>query len=142
MEGARGDDCSGSSGVSCTCSEIFRSCVLDTGMSRRPSYSPSVPPLERQDVVSEIVSILRRAVGQKRCRVYLFGSRATGHASAGSDFDIAISSEEEIDTELSIARELLESSNIPYKVDLINLRMAPERLVESIRTEGVLLWTN
>lgn len=82
------------------------------------------PRSAQEMVLPRIVSILVRTLGQRRCEVYLFGSRASGEASTASDFDIGVSADEEIGRELSIAREMFESSNIPYMIDLVGLRNA------------------
>ncbi len=69
-------------------------------------------------------------------RIYLFGSRARGSASEYSDYDIAIDSDTPIHKELCRIKTLIEDSNIPYKVDLIDLSQAPY-LAEKLRKEGV-----
>ncbi|MBI4468368.1 MAG: nucleotidyltransferase domain-containing protein [Acidobacteria bacterium] len=98
--------------------------------------------VDRDRYLREILSILTRHLREKRCQVYWFGSRAAGSAREGSDYDIAVASGEEIERELSLAREALELSNIPYTVDLVDLRMTSEKLAQHILTEGVLLWSN
>lgn len=51
------------------------------------------------------------------CKVYLFGSRATGRC-----------------------REMLEDSDIPFTVDLVDLSAASREFVEKVQREGMLLW--
>ena len=92
--------------------------------------------------LSEIVSIVRDALPDTRYRLYLFGSRATGRATEASDFDIAVRAEVPIDRGLSVARERLEASTIPLKVDLVDLTMAGDTLIREVEGEGILLWTN
>ena len=87
-------------------------------------------------------AILIRALQGKSCAVYLFGSRATGAASAVSDFDIAVLADEDVRRELSLAREMLEESNIPFKFDLVDLRLASPAFREAVLNQGVLLWKN
>jgi predicted nucleotidyltransferase len=57
------------------------------------------------------------------CKMFLFGSRATGDHGDASDFDIGVLASRNIDRELSLARELMEASNIPFTVDLVDLSM-------------------
>lgn len=92
--------------------------------------------------LAQIKTILRRALGAKRYAVYLFGSRATGSARPASDYDIAVSADEDISRELSVARGWLEDSNIPVKVDVVDLRLAAQSFRLAAQTQGVLLWRN
>jgi len=68
--------------------------------------------------------------------IYLFGSRARGEDSYNSDIDIAIDSKKSISKELSLVRYKIEESNIPFKVDLIELSKAPY-LKDIIEKEGI-----
>lgn len=92
--------------------------------------------------LEEILKILASNLGGKQCEVYLFGSRAEGQARQGSDYDIAVSSPDEIGRELSLAKEAQELSNVPCTVDLVDLRMTSKKLAHHIRTAGVLLWNS
>lgn len=69
-------------------------------------------------------------------KVYLFGSRARGTASEFSDVDIAIESDAPLDEPLTLAREAIENSLIPYKVDLVDLSKTPY-LKTVIQREGI-----
>jgi predicted nucleotidyltransferase len=65
-------------------------------------------------------TVLNRLKGEP-ATVILFGSRARGDGSAGSDVDVGIIPKGMIDKgKLSLLREELENSNIPYKVELVN----------------------
>ena len=92
--------------------------------------------------LSEIVSILRQALPETRYRLYLFGSRATRRAAEASDVDIGVRAHAPIERELSLAREKIESSNVPLHVDLIDLTTAAETLIHEVESEGIVLWTN
>ncbi len=74
------------------------------------------------------------------CKVYLFGSRATGRYREESDFDIGVLAPRDISRELSIAREMLEDSDIPFTVDLVDLSATSLEFVEKVQREGILLW--
>jgi len=74
--------------------------------------------------------------------LYLFGSRATDAYHETSDFDIGVLAEEDVRRELSLAREILEQSNIPLSVDLVDLGTAPKAFKQTVLTKGILLWTN
>jgi predicted nucleotidyltransferase len=78
----------------------------------------------------------------KSCTAYLFGSRAAGTARPASDFDIAVLANEDISHELSLARDMLEESNIPFKVDLVDLQRVAPAFKHAAQAQGVLLWKN
>jgi len=92
--------------------------------------------------LSETISILSHMFQGKHCRIYLFGSRAIGDDTETSDFDIAVLASESVSRELSIAREMIEASNIPFAVDLVDLSGASETLVRRVQEKGILLWSN
>lgn len=68
-------------------------------------------------------------------RVYLFGSWARGTQHRGSDVDIAIDGGNP--GRIGALRELLEESTIPYRVDVVDMRLASESLREQIRKDGI-----
>ena len=70
-------------------------------------------------------------------KIYLFGSRAKGNASPYSDYDIAIESNTSLRKKLSEIKSIVEESQIPYKVDLIDLSKAPY-LKKIVQDEGIL----
>ena len=92
--------------------------------------------------LAQITSILSQVFKDKKCRVYLFGSRAVGDYTETSDFDIAVQASWSISRELSIAREMLELHNIPFIVELIDLSGASEKFVRKVREQGILIWNN
>jgi len=69
-------------------------------------------------------------------KIYLFGSRARGDASAHSDYDIAIEGDRSVKTKIIEINSLVEESQIPYKIDLIDLSRAPY-LKDIIHQEGI-----
>jgi len=74
-----------------------------------------------------------------KAKIYLFGSRARGDNSFYSDFDIALESDEDLGGKIAEFKYFLEESNIPYKVDIVELKKAPY-LKEVIEKEGI-LWS-
>ncbi len=100
-------------------------------MSKRSPHNPSL---------AQIKAILGPLFGD--CRVYLFGSRATGSYKDASDFDIGVLAARDISRELSLARERLEDSNIPFTVDLVDLSATSEEFARRVQEEGILLWKN
>ncbi len=56
-------------------------------------------------------------------RVWVFGSRAVGAARRYSDLDLALEGESPIDADvMGNLAEALSASDLPYKVDVIDLR--------------------
>lgn len=78
------------------------------------------------------------ALGEHDAAVWLFGSCARGEPKQHSDIDIAILPRDELSAgffgELSAE---IEESDIPYDVDLVDLRHADERLRQAVRREGI-----
>ena len=74
--------------------------------------------------------------------VFLFGSRARKDHQAFSDFDIGLIAREPIDPqEIRHAKALLEESNLPFTVDLVDFRVARESFVR-IAAKEIEVWSN
>ena len=72
-------------------------------------------------------------------KIYLFGSRARGNHGERSDIDIAIDSGKELpQVDIGEARDMLAESNIPYKIDVVDLHGVPKDMREDILKEGIL----
>ena len=92
--------------------------------------------------LDRIVAILRQALQQTICHVYLFGSRAVGQSRDASDYDIGVLAERSVSRQLGRARELLEASTIPFTVDLVDLTTVSASLRGLVQARGLLLWSN
>jgi predicted nucleotidyltransferase len=92
--------------------------------------------------LSQIKAILTSVFKDKECTIYLFGSRSASTHTVVSDFDIATLAAEDISRELSLAREMLDLSNIPFMVDLVDLSAAPAAFGRQVQAGGILLWKN
>lgn len=78
------------------------------------------------------------ALGERDAAVWLFGSCARGEPRQHSDIDIAVLPRDELPR--GFFAELLaniEDGQVPYDVDLVDLREADPALVEEVRREGV-----
>ena len=72
-------------------------------------------------------------------KVYLYGSRARGTHRAGSDIDIALDAGHNISRfQVSELRDMLNASNIMYKIDVVDLHAIPEEMRSVILAEGIL----
>ena len=86
-----------------------------------------------------IITIIKKQLPHSK--IYLFGSRARGDASAESDFDIALDNKHRIDEEIvSLIKENLEESTIPFTVDIIDLHHTSQDLKKEILKDGK-LWS-
>lgn len=75
-----------------------------------------------------------------QAQIYLFGSRARGTHSQWSDIDIALREDKKISRyAISEAVNMLEASNMPYKIDIVDFHSVTEDMRQSIESEG-LLW--
>ena len=73
--------------------------------------------------------------------VILFGSRAREDYLETSDMDIGILPKREMGkSKISLFRERIENSNIPYKVDVIDLSQASKEFTDKVLKEGLLIW--
>lgn len=93
-------------------------------------------------VLAQIKTIVADVFKDDTCTVYLFGSRVTGAFTVASDFDVAVLAPGNISPQLSLIRERLEQSNIPFKVDLIDLGLTSTDFSREVQSEGLVLWKN
>ena len=73
-------------------------------------------------------------------RIFLFGSRAKGNSSIGSDFDIAIDSEINDRNVLRKLKEKIEEISGLYSVDLININFVDSDFKTIILETGKLIY--
>lgn len=75
------------------------------------------------------------------CKIWLFGSRATGKQRGGSDIDLALDIGTKIPWE-TLTRILvdIDETTIPMKVDIVDLRAVTDDFKERVLKEGI-LWT-
>jgi len=73
--------------------------------------------------------------------VILFGSRARGDYFETSDVDVGILPAGEVnESTIALFRERIENSNIPYKVDAVDLSRASKEFTDKVLEEGVIIW--
>lgn len=96
-----------------------------------------IHPLDYAEITQALAPLLQMQSGQ----IKLFGSRARGDARLASDIDLALCSEARISPWLlAEARERLENSRIPFRVDLVEYATASPELKQAIDREGI-PWT-
>lgn len=102
-----------------------------------PRCDDAVTRLDPRDREA-IARILAPVVQQYGADVWLFGSRARGDARRASDIDLALRAPVPIPPDvMALAREALEESRIPFRVDLVDYRSAAKELQRAIDAEGV-----
>lgn len=95
----------------------------------------SPPRLRAIEAVRAIV--LDRLEGLE-ASVWLFGSCARGAVWHSSDIDVAIEPKGRLPRDFFGAlREALEESNVPYRVDVVDLSEAASSLREAVEREGI-----
>jgi predicted nucleotidyltransferase len=90
-------------------------------------------PRDRDTLVSLLDQFLPHST------VWAFGSRITGNARPWSDLDLVAFTKTEQGPQVSLLKEALEESNLPFRVDLLEWDRIPERFRETIKAEYVVL---
>jgi len=90
---------------------------------------------EELRTLEDLREFLKEFFKGEEVKVYLFGSRARGDFSEFSDVDLAVYSEKDISDKLTLLTVILEESNLPFKVDLVDLRKATY-LMDVVEREG------
>jgi predicted nucleotidyltransferase len=73
-------------------------------------------------------SVIRRHAPDPACRVFLFGSRATGSAGERSDIDIGIEGPARVSrAALAAIHDELEDAPTLYAIDVVDFARMPER---------------
>ena len=93
--------------------------------------------MKREAVLQQVKAVVEPVIEQADVRVYLFGSWARGEERVTSDIDLAIEGEDVSRLAMQV-REALEESDIPYRVDVVNLMEASPALIANVRKEGIL----
>ena len=91
--------------------------------------------MEREDVLQQVKAVVEKITEQANVRVFLFGSWARGEERVTSDIDLAFEGEDASEIVVQV-REALEESDIPYRVDVVNLMEASPALLANVRKEG------
>ncbi len=99
-------------------------------------YKKLLKKSRKVKTINDLKDFIKDYFRNEKVKVFLFGSRATGKQSIHSDVDLAVVAEEDISRKLPLLKEFLEESNLPYKVDIIDLNET-SYLKETIEKEGI-----
>lgn len=90
----------------------------------------------------KLQQMVLEALKEEAVRIVLFGSRAKKNPRVGSDVDIGIIPKGRWNSvKLTLLRERIENSNIPYKVDFVDFEQASEAFRKEALKESV-IWKN
>jgi len=93
--------------------------------------------LDTHVLVNRVVRICREST-PPGAQIYLFGSFARNEMRTTSDIDIAVDAGRPLPlARLADIRERLESSRIPYRVDLIDLQRVSIEMKARVVEEGI-----
>jgi uncharacterized protein len=96
----------------------------------------SITEEQKRKIIGLIQVIVPNAI------IILFGSHARGTQRPGSDIDLAIDAGHPLGLhELGELIGVLEGTNLPYTIDIVDLHTTSEKLRESIKQEGI-IWTS
>jgi predicted nucleotidyltransferase len=96
--------------------------------------------LQRDDILEYLKSIVLSVLGNYPVTIYLFGSWAKRREKRTSDIDIALWYEKNIpDKVLTELEFIINESEIPYRVEIVDLTKADDKFIEKVRREG-LIW--
>lgn len=98
--------------------------------------------MNKLNLKPEYIEYLRE-IFEKRCpsaEVWAYGSRVYGDSHAGSDLDLAIVGLEKTTITLSILKKLINDSNIPFLVDLVQFEELPNSFKTEIKNKHIVLY--
>ena len=88
----------------------------------------------------EIVCNILRKYLPSNIRVWVFGSRAKWTTHDGSDLDLAVEGDQPIDHDIMININIeFDDSDLPYKVDVIDLKTVNKKFKEIVNRQKILL---
>lgn len=92
-----------------------------------------VPKMQNMDDLKEF---LKSLFSPKEAEIFLFGSRAKNKHNKFSDIDLGIYKKKNVDLKISLLREILENSNLPYRVDIVVLN-GNKKFMDIVLREGI-----
>jgi len=81
-----------------------------------------------QKTINTLKEIIFRFLDRKKDKVFIFGSRAEGKGRRFSDIDIGIEASKEVPWHQLVAiEEMLEQSDLPYTIDVVDFSTVSEK---------------
>ncbi len=95
--------------------------------------------MQKLKALKVLENMVTDAFKDSEVKIVLFGSRARGDYVNTSDIDIGILPKANINKKkLVLLREKVENSNVPYKVDVVDLSQTSKEFTEKALREGIL----
>jgi len=94
--------------------------------------------LQRQDILDYLKKIVLEILDGYEVKVYLFGSWAKQKEKRTSDIDVGVWFKNGSDNVLVDLRQAVEDSEIPYKVEIVDLNCVGEYFFKKVEDEGIL----
>ncbi len=92
------------------------------------------------DKIKKIVIELVKFTNDNSADLILFGSRAAGKTGVRHDWDFAVNFHKTVqDKKLRLLKQKLQDQSFPYRVDLVNLNIAPTWFKDSIDEDKIYL---
>lgn len=93
----------------------------------------------KKEYKDQLIALIKKRL--PTCTIYLYGSRARGDHSHGSDIDLALDTKHKIDSQIIMhIKEDIEESIIPFFVDIIDLQAVTSEFKNKI-VKDMILWT-
>lgn len=90
-------------------------------------------------LLGEIKNIMLSFLKDEDIKIVLFGSRAREDWTISSDIDIGIIPQSKFNRDkLTLLREALENTNIPYKIELVDLSLVSEAFKEEVFKRAII----
>jgi len=100
-------------------------CYTEADM-KKSTPAPDLSPALRE----QVRGIIGRHLGQRRYRLYLFGSRARGDATSRSDYDFGVQADGPLElATLARIRADLEDLPVLQRIDVVDLTAATPEFV-------------
>jgi len=101
----------------------------------------SQPPIDIRPCDLKIVQQILRNTLPVNAKVWVFGSRATWKTKKSSDLDLAIDAGRPLTREEnSTLEEIFDESDLPYKVDMVDMHIVSDTFKTIIERDMVELW--
>lgn len=101
----------------------------------------SQPPIDIRPCDLKIVQQILRNTLPVNAKVWVFGSRSTWKTKKSSDLDLAIDAGRPLTREEnSTLEEIFDESDLPYKVDMVDMHIVSDTFKTIIERDMVELW--
>ena len=92
--------------------------------------------------LSELKELILHHFHDDDIKIFLFGSRARNENIEYSDVDVGLLPSKKLDaSKIVLLREKIENSNIPYKVDIVNVNEVSEDFKKEMLKDAV-IWND